>query len=246
MSSNDPLLKRPSEESGLKNAGHPSRSPAAHCLVNIITKSFAKSIQKVAGEAPRTIQDAYGDMTSLFTSSEDDDGVSSLVDLLLGKLDSMNYRLLNEKVGSSSDGSSSLPPSMTRLQKILEQQNIFQLLEKLESAANQVKREEQDFNDTEVYDKTSAREAIKLAKCTKMSPSSQKKRRVLPAESIGYHSRKLKLEYQQSLLQKLTDVEHENKALEEQLKNNLVEWKLNVEGVKTALETMETGAREWA
>lgn len=180
-------------------------------------------------------------MTSLFTSSEDDDGVSSLVDLMLGKLDSMSYRLLNEKVGSSSDGSSSLPPS-TRLQKILEQQNIFQLLEKLESATNQVKREEQEFNDAEVYDKTSAREAIKLAKCTKVSPSIQKKRRVLPAESIGYHSHKLKLEYQQSLLQKLKDVENENKALEEQLKNNLVEWKLNVEGVKTALETMETGA----
>lgn len=241
MSSNDPLLKRPSEEPGLKNAGHPSPSPAAHCLVSIITKSFAKSIQKVASEAPRTIQDAYGDMTSLFTSSEDDDGVSSLVDLMLGKLDSMSYRLLNEKVGSSSDGSSSLPPS-TRLQKILEQQNIFQLLEKLESATNQVKREEQEFNDAEVYDKTSAREAIKLAKCTKVSPSIQKKRRVLPAESIGYHSHKLKLEYQQSLLHKLKDVENENKALEEQLKNNLVEWKLNVEGVKTALETMETGA----
>jgi len=201
-----------------------------------------KSREKIASDAPRTIQNAYGDMTSLFTSSEDGDGVFSLVDLLLGKLDSMHDRFISEKCYSSSNDPSSSSSSMTRLEQILEQHNVFQVLEKLDSAVNQVIREEREFNEAEASDKTSAREAIKLAKCTRTSPSSRKKRRVLPAESIGYHAHKLKLGYQQSLSKELKEIENENEVLEQELANAWAEWESSVEGVKTALATMDTGA----
>ena len=50
-------------------------------LVSILTKALTQSREKVASEASQTIKDSYGDMTSLFTSAEDSDGVSSLVGL---------------------------------------------------------------------------------------------------------------------------------------------------------------------
>merc|ERR1712194_302224 len=116
------------------------------------------------------------------------------------------------------------------------------VLRNMGSAIKHVTREERAFNETEVSDKSSAREAIKLAKCTRISPSSRKKRRVSPAESIGYHSHKLKLEYQQSLSKELEEIENENEALEKELKNKWVEWTSCVEGVISALEKLgETG-----
>ena len=74
-----------------------------------------------------------------------------LVNILLEKLDSINYRLVNKKVDSSSDGSTSPPQAMARLQKTLEQQNMFKLFKRLESAANQVKREVEESKDAAVY-----------------------------------------------------------------------------------------------
>lgn len=170
-------------------------------------------------------------MTSLFTSSEDSDGVSSLVDLLLGKLDSVHDRFNSEK-------SSGLTSSLTRLEKLLQQQNIFQILQKIEVAIDEVERNEQEFNEAEEADRSSARDAVKLAKSTRLSPSG-KKRRVLPAESIGYHAHKLKVEYQQSLMKDLGDVEKENGTLEQELKDKWEEWQRNVEGVKGAVDTLD-------
>ena len=62
----------------------------------------------------------------------------------------------------------------------------------------------------------------------------------MPAESIGYHAHKLKLEYQQSLLQELENIEKENDMLEEELKSKWEGWQNNVEGVKDALDTLDT------
>ena len=222
-----PQKRSASEQLG-PNAGPPAYN--YNRLLSILAKSLTQSREKIASDAPQTIKESYGDMTSLFTSSEDGDGVSSLVDLLLGKLDSVHDRFTSEKLTGSS--------SSTRLEKILQQQNIFQVLQKVETAIDEVGRGEREFNEAEVADKKSAREAIKMAKSTRMSPSG-KKRRVMPAESIGYHAHKLKMEYQQSLAKELEEIEEENEKLEGELKNKWGEWKKSVEGVKSALETMD-------
>lgn len=200
-------------------------------LLSILSKSLTQSREKVANDAPQTIKECYGDMTSLFTSNEDSDGVSSLVDLLLGKLDSVHDRFNSEKLSGSS--------STTRLEKLLQQQSIQEVLDKMERAINEVEKEEEEFNIAEEADKNSAREAIKLAKSSRISPTSGKKRRVMPAENITYHAYQLKLEYDESLKKELNDIEKENERLEEELKSKWEEWQRNVEGVKGALETMD-------
>ena len=200
-------------------------------LLSILAKSLTQSREKVASDASQTIKESYGDMTSLFTSSEDSDGVSSLVDLLLGKLDSVHDRFNSEKISGT---------SLTQLETLLQQQNIYEILQKMEHAIDEVETEEREFNEAEEADKNSARDAIKLAKSSRISPSGGKKRRVMPAESIGYHAHKLKLEYQQSLLQELENIEKENDMLEEELKSKCEGWQNNVEGVKDALDTLDT------
>ena len=200
-------------------------------LLSILAKSLTQSREKVASDASQTIKESYGDMTSLFTSSEDSDGVSSLVDLLLGKLDSVHDRFNSEKIPGT---------SLTQLETLLQQQNIYEILQKMEHAIDEVETEEREFNEAEEADKNSARDAIKLAKSSRISPSGGKKRRVMPAESIGYHAHKLKLEYQQSLLQELENIEKENDMLEEELKSKWEGWQNNVEGVKDALDTLDT------
>jgi len=200
-------------------------------LLSILAKSLTQSREKVASDASQTIKESYGDMTSLFTSNEDSDGVSSLVDLLLGKLDSVHDRFNSEKIPGT---------SLTQLETLLQQQNIYEILQKMEHAIDEVETEEREFNEAEEADKNSARDAIKLAKSSRISPSGGKKRRVMPAESIGYHAHKLKLEYQQSLLQELENIEKENDMLEEELKSKWEGWQSNVEGVKDALDTLDT------
>ena len=44
-------------------------------LLSILAKSLTQSREKVASDASQTIKESYGDMTSLFTSNEDSDGV---------------------------------------------------------------------------------------------------------------------------------------------------------------------------
>ena len=205
-------------------------------LLSIVAKSLAQSREKIASEAPQTIKESYGEMTSLFTSSEDSDGVSSLVDLLLGKLDSVHDRFNSEKLPSGSSTSSS--SSLTQLEKLLQQQNIFEVLQKIEMAISSVETEERQFAEAEEADKNSAKDAIKAAKSTRFSPSG-KKRRVLPAESIGYHAHKLKSEYQQCLAKELEEVERENQKLEGDLKSKWVEWQESVGGIKAALGALD-------
>ena len=202
-------------------------------LLSIVAKSLAQSREKIASEAPQTIKESYGEMTSLFTSSEDSDGVSSLVDLLLGKLDSVHDRFNSEKLPSGSSAS-----SLTRLEKLLQQQNIFEVLQKIEMAISSVETEERQFAEAEEADKNSAKDAIKAAKSTRISPSG-KKRRVLPAESIGYHAHKLKSEYQQCLAKELEEVERENEKLEGELKSKWAEWQESVGGIKAALGALD-------
>mmetsp|Transcript_1270 Transcript_1270/g.2699 ORF Transcript_1270/g.2699 Transcript_1270/m.2699 type:complete len:251 (+) Transcript_1270:128-880(+) len=201
-------------------------------LISILAKSLTQSREKIASDAPQTIKDSYGDMTSLFTSSEDSDGVSSLVDLLLGKLDSVHHRFMSEKLSSSSTS------PLTRLEKPLQEQHIFQVLQKIEAAIDEVERNEREFNEVEETDKNSAKEAIKMARSTRISPSG-KKRRVLPAESIGFHAHKLKVEYQQSLTKELEEIEKENEKLEEGLKKKWGEWQTKIKEVKSALDMLD-------
>jgi hypothetical protein len=211
-----------------KNGGSSSRG--YDTLLSIVDKALTSSREKIARDAPHIIKESYGDLTSLFTSSDDSDGISRLVDLLLGKLDSVHDRFGSEKSPST---------SLTQLEELLQQQNILEVLQKVESAIDEVENAERKFNEADAADKNSAKEAIKLAKTSRMSPSG-KKRRVLPAESIGYQAYRLKLEYQQSLAQELKEVEEENEKLESELQSGWTMWEKNVEGVRSALSVMDT------
>lgn len=199
-------------------------------LLSIVDKALTSSREKIASDAPKIVKESYGDLTSLFTSSDDSDGVSRLVDLLLGKLDSVHDRFGSEKSHAT---------SLTQLEELLQQQSIFEVLQKIESAIDEVENYERQFNEAEAADKNSAKEAIKLAKTSRMSPSG-KKRRVLPAESIGYQAYRLKLEYQQSLARELQEVEADNMNLEKELQSGWKMWEKNVEEVKSALNVMDT------
>jgi len=222
-------------------------------LLSILAKSLSASREKIASDATATINDSYGDLTSLFTSSEDGvDGTSRLVDLLLGKLDSVHDRFNSDKAMSS--GITSLTETTTstssssvalRLEEILQKQNIRTILHKLETAIENVERAEREFEASEEADKHSAREAIQIAKSnTRLCPNTGKKRRVSPAESIGYQAYKLKMEYQTSLVRELEEIEAENTRLEEELKHRWEGWKENVEGVKGALEMLDALSRK--
>mmetsp|Transcript_13403 Transcript_13403/g.22848 ORF Transcript_13403/g.22848 Transcript_13403/m.22848 type:complete len:175 (+) Transcript_13403:88-612(+) len=124
-------------------------------LLSVLTKSLQQSRDKVESEAAHLIKEIYGDMTSLFTTGEDDDGVTQLVDLLLGKLDTVHDRFNVEKSSSSSN--------MTKLESILEDQQIKQLLQRVETAIERVEMDEQNFQQDEAADKQSAEEAVKQA-----------------------------------------------------------------------------------
>ncbi|KAL9188088.1 hypothetical protein ACHAXT_006466 [Thalassiosira profunda] len=219
-----PSRKRPAADPG--NGG--GDSALYRSLLSIVAKSLAASRQKVADGAPATIRESYGDMTSLFTSGEDGGGVSSLVDLLLGKLDSVHDRFSPESASAPS-----------KLEELLQKQDILPVLCKIEAAVAAVEKEERDFAAAEEADRQSAKEAIKLAKSTKVEPDG-KKRRVMPAESIGYHAHKLKAEYQASLAKELEEVQRENATLEGELKEKWGEWEAGLAGVKGALASMET------
>ena len=76
-------------------------------LLSILSKSLSRSRDEIASDAPRSIEECYGEMTSLFTSSDDADGVTRLVDILLGKLDGANDRLGPDLRRSSSASTTS-------------------------------------------------------------------------------------------------------------------------------------------
>ena len=199
-------------------------------LLSIISKCLVQSRDRIATDAPATIRDAYGEMTSLFTSDDEDgDGVSSLVDLLLGKLNGVHDRLTAERLPGS---------GRTRLEQLLEENDVKNLLSRVERSIEEVEEEERLFNEAEEADKSSAREAIRAARSTRVSPGG-KRRRVLPSESIGYHAHRMKAEYQDGLKKELDEVSAENDRLEAELKSRWDEFQEKLDALRGSLGTLE-------
>jgi len=116
-----------------------SRCSSRDTHEDILSKSLTRSRDYVASDAPHTIEECYGEMTSLFTSSDDGDGVTRLVDILLGKLDGAHDKLgpdLRKSTSISSTASSSLS---TQFEKLLHRQEIQQILQRIEDAIDAVR-----------------------------------------------------------------------------------------------------------
>lgn len=181
-------------------------------------------------------------MTSLFTTgdNDNDDGVTQLVDLLLGKLDTVHDRFHVDK-------SELLPNNTngTKLESILEQQQIQQLLLHVESAIERVERDELNFQQEEAKDKLSAEEAVHKAHTTRTvavensgnsgEGKSFKLRKMSAEQFVGYHSHKMKETYLESLQKELKKVERENEEMEGVLKERWEEWQENLGEVKGVL-----------
>ena len=210
-------------------------------LLTILSKSLTRSRDDVASDAPHTIEECYGEKLSLFTSSDDGDGVTRLVDILLGKLDGAHDKLGPDlrKFTSSSSTTASSSASSTQFEKLLHRQDIQQTLQRIEDAINTVEAEEREFEETEAADRDSAKDAIKAARMSKMSPNSGKRKRIQPADSLRIRAYAMKLEYQQSLVEELDEIEKEKTRMEKELQEGWEEWGKAVEDVKTALDVME-------
>ncbi|KAK1743535.1 hypothetical protein QTG54_006156 [Skeletonema marinoi] len=200
-------------------------------LLSVLTKSLQQSRDKVESEAAHLIKEIYGDMTSLFTTGEDDDGVTQLVDLLLGKLDTVHDRFNVEKSSSSSN--------MTKLESILEEQQIQQLLQRVETAIERVEMDEQNFQQDEAADKQSAEEAVKQAHTLRVDSVAGKLRKMTADQFAGYHSHKKKEEYFESLQKELGEVTKENDEMEAALVEKWEEWQKNLGDVKGALGVLQ-------
>ncbi|KAL3775142.1 hypothetical protein ACHAW5_010330 [Stephanodiscus triporus] len=206
-------------------------------LLSILSKALTRSRDEIASDASHTIEECYGEMTSLFTSSDDGDGVARLVDILLGKLDGAHDRLGPDLRRSSSSSSSS---ASTQLEKLLERRGIRRSLRRIEDAIDAVEAEEREFEEADAADRVSAKDAIRMARSSsRASPTSGKRRRLLPAECIAMRAYGMKLEYQRSLESELEGVEGENARLERELEDGWGEWQRIVEEVKGALDVME-------
>jgi hypothetical protein len=81
-------------------------------------------------------------MTSLFTSSDDGDGVTRLVDILLGKLDGAHDKLGPDLRKSTSISSTTSSSSSTQFEKLLHRQVIQQILQSIEDAIDAVEADE--------------------------------------------------------------------------------------------------------
>mmetsp|Transcript_22578 Transcript_22578/g.34734 ORF Transcript_22578/g.34734 Transcript_22578/m.34734 type:complete len:250 (+) Transcript_22578:92-841(+) len=200
-------------------------------LLSVLTKSLQQSRDKVESEAAHLIKEIYGDMTSLFTTGEDDDGVTQLVELLLGKLDTVHDRFNVEKSSSSSN--------MTKLESILEEQQIQQLLQRVETAIERVEMDEQNFQQDEAADKQSAEEAVKQAHTLRVDSVAGKLRKMTADQFAGYHSHKKKEEYLESLQKELGEVTKENVEMEAALVEKWEEWQKNLGDVKGALGVLQ-------
>jgi hypothetical protein len=112
-------------------------------------------------------------------------------------------------------------------------------LRRIEDAIAGIEAEERNFEEADAADRDSAKDAIRAASSSRASPTSGKRRRVLPHESIGMRAYMMKLEYQRSLESELGEIEGENRSLERELEDGWVEWRGVVEEVKAALDVME-------
>jgi hypothetical protein len=232
------LERRPGTAIEGRSVAAASNSTRYDRLLSILSKSLARSREEIASDARRTIEECYGEMTSLFTSSDDGDGVTQLVDILLGKLDGAHDRLGADLRRSSSSVSAS-SYSSTQLEKLLERRDIRRSLRRIEKVIDRVEADEREFEEVDAADRESARDAIRSARSSRASPTSGKRRRVLPHESIGMRAYEMKLEYQQSLEMELNEIEGDNARLERELEDGWGEWGEIVEEVKAALDVME-------
>eukprot|EP00986_Skeletonema_menzelii_P009234 scaffold4151_cov137-Skeletonema_menzelii.AAC.6 len=200
-------------------------------LLSVLTKSLQQSRDKVESTGPHLIKEIYGDMTSLFTTGEEnDDGVTQLVDLLLGKLDTVHDRFNIDKSSSN---------NQTKLESILEQYQIQQLVQRVELAIEQVERDEKNFEQEEAADKQSAEEAVRKAQTLRVNSVTGKLRKVNADEFVGYHSNKKKEEYLDMLQKELEEVTRENEEMEGALKETWEEWQKNLVDVKGALGLLQ-------
>lgn len=203
-------------------------------LQSILTKSLQQSRDKVESEAAQLIKEIYGDMTSLFTTGDDNDGVTQLVNLLLGKLDTVHDRFNVDKSSDDDDNK-----SRTKLESLLEQHHILPLLQRVESAIERVETDESTFQQMEDADKQSAWDALKQAQSYKVDNVTGKKRKINPDIFAGYHSNKMKEEYLDSLKEELEGVTKENDEMDGALKEKWEEWQKNLGDVKGALEVLQ-------
>ena len=202
-------------------------------LLSVLSKSLQQSRDKVEADAPQFIKDVYGDMTSLFTTGEDNDGVTQLVNLLLGKLDSVHDRFSVEPSSSASNE--------TQLEKLLRQHHILQLLQRVETAVDKVEKDEREFQQNEEADKKSAEHAIKKARTARHNVVEGKLRAItIDAQKFtDYHTYKMKEEYLDSLKKELEEVGEEIKEMDVALKARWEEWQKNLGDVKGALELLQ-------
>ena len=246
----DQVVEARTYDNMMSSAVAPKRSAAAAAtstsskrfdrLLTILSKSLTRSRDDVASDALHTIEECYGDKTSLFTSSDDGDGVTRLVDILLGKLDGAHDKLgpdLRKSTSISSTASSS--SSSTQFEKLLHRQDIQQILQRIEDAIDAVEADERDFDETEAADRDSAKDAIKAARMSRTSPNSGKRKRVQPADSLRIRAYAMKSEYQQSLAEELEEIEREKAQMEKELQEGWEEWGKVVEEVQLALDVME-------
>ncbi len=193
-------------------------------LLSILNKSFSQSRTKIESDGPALIKEVYGDMTSLFggdndndNNNDNDDGVTQLVNLLLGKLDTVHDRFKDETT-----------TSVTNMEKLLSQHHIQSLLSRVEMAIDKVEKADEEFNRVEEADKKSALAAVESARTG--SGNAQK--------FTEYYTYQLKQEYLNMLQGELDVVTSDNEKMDNELQEKWGEWMENLREVKNALELL--------
>lgn len=212
MSSTRPRPDPPSDNA------EDSSSQRYNRLLSILNKSFSQSRTKIESDGPALIKEVYGDMTSLFGGDNDndnnDDGVTQLVNLLLGKLDTVHDRFKDETT-----------TSVNNMEKLLSQHHIQPLLSRVENAIDKVEKADEEFNRLEEADKKSALAAVESARTS--GSNAQK--------FTEYYTYQLKQEYLNMLQGELDVVTSDNEKMDNELQEKWGEWMEDLKEVKNAL-----------
>jgi hypothetical protein len=215
MSSTRPRPDPPSDN----NATEDSSSQRYNRLLSILNKSFSQSRTKIESDGPALIKEVYGDMTSLFggdnDNDNDDDGTTQLVNLLLGKLDTVHDRFKDETT-----------TSVNNMEKLLSQHHIQSLLLRVENAIDKVEKADEEFNRVEEADKKSVLAAVESAR-TGSGSNAQK--------FTEYYTYQLKQEYLTMLQGELDTVTSDNEKMDKELQEKWGEWMEDLKEVKNAL-----------
>jgi len=218
MSSTRPRPDPPSDNVTEDNSDSSQRY---NRLLSILNKSFSQSRTKIESDGPALIKEVYGDMTSLFGGDNDndnnDDGVTQLVNLLLGKLDTVHDRFKDETT-----------TSVNNMDKLLSQHHIQPLLSRVEMAIDKVEKDDEEFNRVEEADKKSALAAVESARTG--GSNAQK--------FTEYYTYQLKQEYLNMLQGELDTVTSDNEKMDNELQEKWGEWMENLKEVKSALELL--------